>query len=263
MLLFVEHNHTTHTTRGDDMTRIKARRADISTFRTSDGIGRILEKDQVGESLANRFPIGDISNEVWEEETLCLGCHDFLEMFNGGYIGGETYITEHGFETQLHERGDSRSKSTSGGNDFRSLWEIEGTKTEENRTTSRVYKEAVLLSEEFGDSLLKLNSTITKASEPAVAKTILDSLDFLFTIRFEAVWSIPDFLGHYVNSYANFFKAITLSTSINFLSLVVSRQHIPRFDFSELTLCSIFSFCKSSDKEMTSSLTKFNIPVTF
>src|SRR6056300_1575645 len=121
----------------------------------------------------------------------------------------------------------------------------------------------MLLSKEFGYPLLKLGGAITKASEPAVAKTVLDSLDFLFTIRFEAVWGIPDFLGHYDNSYANFFKVITLSTSINFLSLVVSRQHIPRFDFSELTVCSIFSFCKSSDKDMTSSLTKFNIPVTF
>ena len=81
------------------MTRIKTRRADISAVRPSNGIGRIFEKDQVGESFTNRLPIGDIPNQVGEEEALCLGCHNLLKMINSGYIGGETNITEHWFET--------------------------------------------------------------------------------------------------------------------------------------------------------------------
>jgi hypothetical protein len=40
----------------------------------------------------------------------------------------------------------------------------------------------MLLSEKFSHLLLKLDGAITKAGEPAVAKTVLDSLDFLFTI---------------------------------------------------------------------------------
>src|SRR6056300_1785029 len=125
----VEHHHTTYTTRRDNMTRIETRGTDVCAVCFSDGVSRILKESDTWECLANSLPIRYITNEVGEEETLRLWGDNLLKIFDGGDIRIETNVTEHRFESQLHERRYCRCKSTRRCYHFGPLREVKGTKT--------------------------------------------------------------------------------------------------------------------------------------
>jgi len=178
----IEHHHTTDTPSRDDMTRVEARGTDICAVCSGNGVSRILKESDTRERLANSLPIGDVPDQVGEEETLGLWGDNLLKIFNGGDIRIETNITKHRFESQLHERRYCRCKSTRWCNHFGPLRKVEGAKTEEDRTTSRIHEESMFLSEEVRYPLFKFCSAITKASEPAIAKASFDGLNFFFPI---------------------------------------------------------------------------------
>jgi hypothetical protein len=125
----VKHDHSTYTTRSDDMTRIEARGADVCTTCVSDRVCRILKECDTWEGFTDRFPIGDVPDQVGEEETLRLWGDNLLKIFDARNIRIETNVTEYWFETKLHERGNGCRKPTRGCYYFGSLWKVEGTKT--------------------------------------------------------------------------------------------------------------------------------------
>ena len=121
MLFVVEHDHTTDTTRGDDVARVKTRGADVRTIGTSDRIGRILEEYDVRKGFTDRFPIWDVSYEVGEKKTLRLRGDNLLELVYTGYVRIEFNVTKYGFHTQLNDGRDGRRKSTRGCHNLRTL----------------------------------------------------------------------------------------------------------------------------------------------